>query len=129
MTDSPQSSFARLTGVAIAAVALMAAGIMYRVLVWRHLEQTSLLFMGIPGLLAVALATGRKTKTVTGGIMRATAIGLLLSGPLLAKGSSAFLWRRQSFFWSRLLSAAPGTRAAGSSVPRRFPVSSCCSAP
>ena len=98
MTDSQQSDSARLTSVAIAAVALMVAGIMYRVLVLRHLEQTSLLFMGIPGLLAVALATGRKTKTVTGGIMRATAIGLLLSGPLLGEGIICILMASPIFF-------------------------------
>src|SRR5258708_5874682 len=98
MTDSQQSDSARLTSVAIAAVALMAAGIMYRVLFWRHLGQTSLLFMGIPGLLAVALAAGRKTKTVTGGIMRATAIGLLLSGPLLGEGFICILMASPIFF-------------------------------
>lgn len=105
MTDSQQPDSARLTGVAIAALALMAAGIMYRLLVWRHLEQTSLLFMGIPGLLAVALAAGRKTKTVTGGIMRATAIGLLLSGPLLGEGFICILMAAPIFF---LVAAAIG---------------------
>src|SRR6267142_2019746 len=105
MTYSQQSNSARLTGVAIAALALMAAGIVYRVLVWRHLEQTSLLFMGIPAFLAVALASGRKTKTVTGGIMRATAIGLLLSGPLLGEGFICIVMAAPIFF---LVAAAVG---------------------
>lgn len=105
MADSQPSNASRVQSVAIAAGALMGAGIIYRVLVLHHLEQTSLLFMGIPAFLAVGLAAGKKTKTATGGIMRATAIGLLLSGPLLGEGFICILMAAPIFF---LVAAAIG---------------------
>jgi hypothetical protein len=97
MTESTDSSM-RWSPVAFAVLALAATGIMYRILVLKHLEQTSLLFMGIPGLLAILLAARPRAKSVTGGIMKATAIGLLLSGPLLGEGFICILMASPIFF-------------------------------
>ncbi|HKF20763.1 MAG TPA: hypothetical protein VKE93_04295 [Candidatus Angelobacter sp.] len=68
------------------ALAITAACLMYRILVLKRLEQTALLFAGIPALLAVIVACTPKAKTLIGGTLRATTFFLLLSGPLLGEG-------------------------------------------
>jgi hypothetical protein len=73
-------------GVVILILAVTAASIAYRLLVIGRLEQTSLLFIGIPGLLAIVLATTPKAKTAKGAILRGTTLALLLSGPVLGEG-------------------------------------------
>jgi hypothetical protein len=67
-------------------LAISAAGFMYRVLVFHRLEQTALLFVGIPVLLAVVLVCAPKAKTTIGGVLKATTLALLLSAPLLGEG-------------------------------------------
>jgi hypothetical protein len=68
-------------------VLAIAAGCMaYRLLVMQRLEQTALLFVGIPTLLALIVACTPKSKTVIGGVLKATLIALLLSAPLLGEG-------------------------------------------
>ncbi|MCI0352183.1 MAG: hypothetical protein L0Z53_22415 [Acidobacteriales bacterium] len=62
------------------------ASILYRILAWKQLEHTSLLFIGIPASLAVVVAFAPKAKTVTGSIVRAMTIALLISGILLGEG-------------------------------------------
>jgi len=64
----------------------------------RHLEQTALLFVGIPALLAVIIACTPKAKTVTGGVIKATALFLLLSAPLLGEGFICILMASPIFF-------------------------------
>lgn len=51
-----------------------------------NLFQTSLLFMGVPTLLAAILALTPKAKSVTGIMVKAVTIAMLLSGPILAEG-------------------------------------------
>ena len=61
--------------------------IAYRVIVWGRLEQTALLFIGIPTLLAICLAAlAPKTKSLTAKIIIGITLALLLSGPLLGEG-------------------------------------------
>jgi hypothetical protein len=67
-------------------LAVTFASIFYRVLAWKQLEHTSLLFIGIPATLAVIVAFAPKAKTVTGSIVRAMTIALLISGILLGEG-------------------------------------------
>jgi hypothetical protein len=67
-------------------LAIAAACLMYRILVLKRLEQTALLFVGIPTLLAVIVAFTPPAKTATGGILKATSLFLLLSAPLLGEG-------------------------------------------
>lgn len=86
MTPLTREDISRWPPAVIPVLALAATGIVYRILVSRHLEQTSLLFLGIPALLATLMAFRPRAKTVTGGIMKAMTIGLLLSGPFLGEG-------------------------------------------
>ena len=67
-------------------LALAAGSVMYRLIVWKRLEQTSLLFIGIPTVLATFLAVSPQAKTTLGGIMRGITLFLLLSGVLLGEG-------------------------------------------
>ena len=67
-------------------LALAAGSVMYRLIVWKRLEQTSLLFIGIPAVLATFLAVAPGAKTTLGGIMRGITLFLLLSGVLLGEG-------------------------------------------
>src|SRR5215831_20228584 len=78
--------------------AIAASCMAYRVLVMRHLEQTALLFVGIPALLAVIIACTPKAKTATGGVIKATALFLLLSAPLLGEGFICILMASPIFF-------------------------------
>jgi hypothetical protein len=68
------------------AFAVTVAGVLYRLVVFGHLEQTSLLFIGIPAILAVLVTLTPKAKTTSGAILRGITIALLLSGPLLGEG-------------------------------------------
>jgi len=67
-------------------LAVCAASLLYSVIVHHHLEQTSLLFVGIPATLSILIALTSKAKTVTGGIMKGITVAILLSGPLLHEG-------------------------------------------
>ncbi len=90
MEQEPQRSWGEITsaqGRLIATIAAVAVGsVVYRLLVRHHLEQTSLLFIGLPTVLAVVLAMAPPAKTLTGGILRGISLFLLLCGPLLGEG-------------------------------------------
>lgn len=57
----------------------------YRAIMGAGLDQTAALFVGLPALLAIVVATAPATKTVTGLILRVMTVGLLLSGILLGE--------------------------------------------
>jgi hypothetical protein len=67
-------------------MAVAGGSVAYRLIVYRRLEQTSLMFIGVPTILAVWLALTPKTKTVTGGILKGMTIALLIAAPLLGEG-------------------------------------------
>jgi hypothetical protein len=67
-------------------LAVTAGAIAYRLIVHGRLEQTSLLFIGIPALLAIILATTPRARTTQGAIIKGIVLALLLSGPLLGEG-------------------------------------------
>ncbi|GAC1446772.1 MAG: hypothetical protein NVSMB56_08630 [Pyrinomonadaceae bacterium] len=73
----------KLAGI-IFAVAM--GSVAYRLLVWKHLEQTSALFIGIPTLLALAAVFLPNAKSATGMIMKVLTLALLISGILLGEG-------------------------------------------
>jgi hypothetical protein len=67
-------------------VALFVGKVAYKFLVYHRLEQTSALFIGLPVLLALALAFAPGAKSATGTILRGISIALCLSGILLGEG-------------------------------------------
>jgi hypothetical protein len=78
--------------------AVTLGSVLYRVLVAKHLEQTALLFIGVPGLMAVALAMAPPAKTLAGGVAKGITFMLLLSGPLLGEGFICVLMASPIFF-------------------------------
>lgn len=83
----------------ICLVLFFAAGsIGYRLLVGVQLEQTAALFIGLPTLLAIIVILCPPAKTATGGILRATTIALLMSGPLLGEGFICILMASPLFY-------------------------------
>ena len=87
MTNTSKHQYGReLWTVIFLVFAVAVAGILYRIVVLGRLEQTSLLFIGIPAVLAVLVALTPKAETTSGAILRGITIALLLSGVLLGEG-------------------------------------------
>ncbi len=87
-------------------LAVSAGSVMYRLIVLGRLEQTAVLFVGIPTVLAILLAMVPKAKTVKGGITKGLTLFLLLSGPLLGEGFICILMASPIFFLVGLLVGA-----------------------
>jgi hypothetical protein len=85
-----------LVGV-IVALALGAAA--YRLLKWQRLDETAALFVGLPTILAIALALTPRAKSATGMVMKGLTIALLLSGPLLGEGFICILMASPLFYF------------------------------
>jgi hypothetical protein len=79
-------------------LAVTFASILFRVLKFTQLEHTSLLFIGIPATLAVIVALTPKAKTVTGAIMKAITIALLIAGIFLGEGFICILMASPLFY-------------------------------
>jgi hypothetical protein len=84
-------------------LALSAGSVMYRLIVYGRLEQTAVLFVGIPTVLAILLAMTPKAKTVKGGIMKGLTLALLVSGPLLHEGFICIVMASPLFYLVGLL--------------------------
>jgi hypothetical protein len=87
---------ARLTVMAIV-VTLVAVSIAYRVLVVKHLEHTSFVFIGLPALAAITLLHTRP-QTAIGTVNKVIAILLCLSGILFGEGLICILMAAPIFF-------------------------------
>lgn len=87
-------------------LAVSAGSVMYRLIVRGRLEQTAVLFVGIPAVLAILLAMMPKARTVKGGIMKGLTLALLLSGPLLGEGFFCILMASPIFYLVGLLVGA-----------------------
>ena len=87
MTDGERKKFDGARWTLIFLILAVSAGtVMYKLTVREHLEQTSLLFVGIPAILAIILALTPKAKTALGAILKGLTVALLLSAPLLGEG-------------------------------------------
>ena len=71
---------------------LVVAAVAYRILVVGKLEQSAMLFIGIPALIAVPLALWPASKMMTGTIVRAICLGLCFSAILLGEGAACILF-------------------------------------
>jgi len=99
--------------LAILATALAAGYTTYRILHASDLDQTALLFVGLPAVLAVALALTPPARTVTGMVMKGTTLALLLSGILLIEGVVCILVAAPLFYAVALAVAWAIRRARG----------------
>lgn len=84
-------------------IAVGAGSVMYRLIVHGRLEQTALLFVGIPTVLALLLAMTPRAETAKGGIMKGMTVALLLSGPLLGEGFICIVMASPIFYLVGLL--------------------------
>jgi hypothetical protein len=84
-------------------LAVTAGSVMYRLIVRGRLEQTAVLFVGIPAVLAILLAMTPKAKTAKGVILKGLTLALLLSGPLLNEGFICILMASPLFYLVGLL--------------------------
>ena len=81
-----------------ACVVMAVAAVGYRLLVLGHWEQTSLMFVGLPLLLAIGFSFTAPAKTITGGIMRGITFFLLGLGILLIEGFICILMAAPLFY-------------------------------
>jgi hypothetical protein len=79
-------------------LAVSVGSVLYRLIVFGRLEQTAMLFVGIPAILAIVLAMTPKAKTANGGIIKGITLALLLSGPLLGEGFICILMATPLFY-------------------------------
>jgi hypothetical protein len=79
-------------------ISLAIASVLYRILVLGHVEQTSLMFIGLPTALALMLAFLPRAKSATGTIMRGITMFLLALGILLIEGFICILMAAPFFY-------------------------------
>ena len=60
-------------------LAVAFASVFYRITALHHLEQTSLLFIGTPTVLAILVVLMPKAKSITGSILKATTVAQFFS--------------------------------------------------
>jgi hypothetical protein len=96
MVSSTRERMARLTIVAIV-LTLVVVSTAYRLLVLKHLEHTSLVFIGLPALAAITLLHTRP-RTAIGTVNKVIAILLCLSGILFGEGLICILMAAPIFF-------------------------------
>jgi hypothetical protein len=94
---------ARSIGIAFLIAALMVGGFAYRAIATHGLMHTSLLFIGIPLVLALLLAFAPWPKSATGGILRGIALALLIVAPLVGEGYLCIVFASPLFFGVGLL--------------------------
>ena len=114
---APTSGSARLKLIGIV-VAIVAVSLGYKLIVLGHLEQTSALFIGLPGVLATLVVVLAKPKTVTGMLCMVTAIALLISGIFLSEGFM-FLDKHGRRFANAAPTALPIRSAPAAARPAR----------
>jgi hypothetical protein len=99
MNESDKNSVSRAQWSYVFLVLAVTVGsILYRAIRSVKMEQTSLLFVGIPAVLAILLALTPKAQTVRGGIFKGITLALLLSGPLLGEGFICILMASPIFY-------------------------------
>ncbi len=77
---------------------MAAASILYRLLVVGHLEQSALMFIGLPTVLAILLGALPAAKSATGMIVKGVTLFLLLLGILYIEGFICILMASPFFY-------------------------------
>ncbi len=101
MTDA-EKGWRRITesqwGVIVVVIAFTCGAILYRYLRLEQIGGTAAMFLGVPAILAIALALTPKAKTVTGGILKGITLALLIVAPLLGEGFLCILIASPLFY-------------------------------
>jgi hypothetical protein len=88
---------ARKAWIAIIIGALIAS-VTHRLLSMRQLEHTSLVFIGIPAIIGIVVVLLPRSTSVTGVILKAITLALVLSGMLLGEGFVCILFAAPLFY-------------------------------
>ncbi len=89
--DTEERSFSRVNSAqwmiaAFLVTALVIGALIYRVVMGAGLGHTSLMFIGIPAVLAIILVLAPTPKSATGSILRGITLALLIVAPLVGEG-------------------------------------------
>lgn len=102
MQDPEQRIFSerneKLRNVLVVATAYIMSALLYKLLFHEGLGHTSLLFIGLPGVLAILLALAPRAGTAKGGIVRGITLALLLIAPLVGEGYLCILMASPLFY-------------------------------
>lgn len=79
-------------------LALVVASLIFRVLIGMGLQHTSLVFIGIPAILAWLIASAEPPGTATGSVMRTTTLALLVSWIFLGEAFICVLMAAPIFY-------------------------------
>jgi hypothetical protein len=99
-TEEPRLSRVNSAQWMIAAflfTALVVGALFYRLLMATGLGHTSLMFMGIPAVLAFVLVLAPAPRSATGSILRGMTLALLIVAPLLGEGYLCILFASPLF--------------------------------
>jgi len=100
MTEVPRSDpTGRIKTIAAIAITLAVSSVCFRLLIFGRLEHTSLVFIGIPAILAIVTAMFPVPKTTTGVILQSIALALLLAGVALGEAFVCILFAAPLFFF------------------------------
>lgn len=98
-SNAPQKKSRWRWNRAMAAVTFFAVSmVLYRLLVWTEKEQTALMFIGLPTVLALLLCAAPPTKTITGSIMKGITLFLLMLAILWIEGFICILMAAPFFY-------------------------------
>lgn len=88
----------KLKNVLIVAAAYTVSALLYKLLFHEGLGHTSLLFIGLPGILAILLALAPRAGTAKGGIVRGITFALLILAPMVGEGYLCILMASPLFY-------------------------------
>jgi hypothetical protein len=95
---TPSERKEKLRNVLVVAAAYVVSALLYKLLFHEGLGHTSLLFVGLPGVLAILLALAPRAGTAKGGIVKGITLALLLIAPLLGEGYLCILLASPLFY-------------------------------
>ncbi len=96
----------KLRNVLVVAAAYLVSALLYKFLFHQGLGHSSLLFIGLPGVLAILLALAPRAGTAKGGIVKGITFALLLIAPLVGEGYLCILMASPLFYLIGLLIGA-----------------------
>jgi hypothetical protein len=82
----------------IIVIAALAASVWYRVSVWGRLEQTSVLFIGIPAIIAAICALTPAPRSAMGTVFKAITLFICIAGIFLGEGFICLLMAAPLFY-------------------------------
>jgi hypothetical protein len=106
VTEKPKAgsrNSAHWTIASFLLMVLLIGGLFYRFIVERGVGHTSLMFIGIPAVLAILLVLAPTPKTATGSILRGMTLALLVVAPLVGEGYLCILFASPLFLAVGLL--------------------------